>query len=71
MVGRRNDRLMEDDLVKIPYSFSKEADLLLINESEESVPVSYGDFFTLELPLIGPRPPYFAHPRYEGNYPLI
>ncbi|SFB53645.1 hypothetical protein SAMN05216312_11229 [Cohnella sp. OV330] len=57
--------------MKVPYSFSKKADALLINESDAMVKVAYGDFFTLNLPLIGPRPPYYAHPRYEGHYPLI
>lgn len=62
---------MEDDCVKIPYSFSKKADALLIKHSDDRVQVSYGDFFTLEQPLIGPRPPYYEHPRYEGYYPVI
>lgn len=57
--------------MKVPYSFSKKADALLADESDAMVKVSYGDFFTLNLPLIGPRPPYYAHPRYEGHYPLI
>ncbi|MFC3799475.1 hypothetical protein [Cohnella sp. GCM10012308] len=57
--------------MKVPYSFSKKANALLINESNGMVRVAYGDFFTLNLPLIGPRPPYYAHPRYEGHYPLI
>lgn len=57
--------------MKVPYAFSKKADALLINESDAMVKVAYGDFFTLNLPLIGPRPPYYAHPRYEGHYPLI
>ncbi len=57
--------------MKVPYSFSKKADALLVGESDAMVKVAYGDFFTLNLPLIGPRPPYYAHPRYEGHYPLI
>ncbi|MDI4648621.1 hypothetical protein [Cohnella hashimotonis] len=57
--------------MKVPYSFSKKANALLINESNGMVRVAYGDFITLNLPLIGPRPPYYAHPRYEGHYPLI
>lgn len=57
--------------MKVPYSFSKKANALLINESKGMVRVAYGDFFALNLPLIGPRPPYYAHPRYEGHYPMI
>lgn len=57
--------------MKVPYSFSKEADLLLVKQSDDMVKVAYADFITLALPVIGPRPPYYAHPRYVGHFPVI
>ncbi|CAI6076671.1 hypothetical protein COHCIP112018_02536 [Cohnella sp. JJ-181] len=62
---------MEDDPLKIPYSFSKSANALLVNDSDAMVKIVYADDVALNLPIIGPRPPYYAHPRYEGHYPLI
>ncbi|MEK0312380.1 hypothetical protein [Cohnella sp. 56] len=57
--------------MKVPYSFSRNADLLLVKQTEDRVKIAYADFFTLTLPVIGPRPPYYANPRYVGNYPVI
>lgn len=46
--------------------------LLLLNESEQKVPVTYADNDKpFMMPLIGPRPPYFTNPRYQLNYPVI
>ncbi|GIN61016.1 hypothetical protein J27TS8_10090 [Robertmurraya siralis] len=50
--------------------YKQEVIYLLVNDSEERVEVSYGDKF-FELPLIGKRPPYYAYPKYEPNYPII
>lgn len=44
--------------------------LLLLNYSNETMPVKYLDF-VWETPLIGPRPPYYNNPRYDLNYPVI
>ncbi|MDY0404497.1 hypothetical protein P5G51_002910 [Virgibacillus sp. 179-BFC.A HS] len=46
--------------------------LLLLPYSNEKVVVQYNweDTF-IEIPQIGPRPPYYANPRYEQYYPII
>ncbi|MDF1509153.1 hypothetical protein PZE06_13325 [Robertmurraya sp. DFI.2.37] len=50
--------------------YNQEVTYLLVNESEGTVEVLYGNQ-SFELPLIGKRPPYYAYPRYEPNYPII
>ncbi|SDI66504.1 hypothetical protein [Alteribacillus bidgolensis] len=52
------------------YTFSPEVRLLLVNESDETVEVTYLSY-DFVLPKIGPRPPYFAHPSSEPYYPVI
>jgi hypothetical protein len=53
-------------------TYSPEVRLLLVNESEETVDMLYNDNpFTWEMPLIGPRPPYYANPRYDQYYPVL
>ncbi|MCM3569775.1 hypothetical protein M3183_16920 [Neobacillus mesonae] len=54
------------------YQFSREAQLLLVDHSEEKVEVFYNsDSHPYRLPLIGERPPYYTNPRYEPYYPVI
>lgn len=50
--------------------FNLYADLLLRNYSDETI---RGEYLNLvwEMPLIGPRPPYYTNPRYDLNYPVI
>ncbi|HWQ79589.1 MAG TPA: hypothetical protein VN381_12260 [Anaerovoracaceae bacterium] len=52
------------------YQFNIEVELMLVNESDEKVELQYQEF-VWEVPLIGPRPPYYANPRYELNFPII
>ncbi len=52
------------------YQFSPEVKLLLVNKSNEKVELRYQNCLW-KVPLIGPRPPYYANPRYELNYPII
>jgi len=52
------------------YYFNEHVKFLLINESDEKVEVAYEES-VFELPLIGPRPPFYAHPRYTEEYPLL
>lgn len=52
------------------YQFSVDVNLLLVNESDEKVELKYQNYIW-EMPMIGPRPPYYTNPRYELNYPII
>jgi hypothetical protein len=54
------------------YVYNPEVKLLLVNHSDEKVNVLYNqNSKPFQLPKIGPRPPYYAHPRYEPYYPVI
>ncbi|MBP2242807.1 hypothetical protein J2Z40_003388 [Cytobacillus eiseniae] len=49
-----------------------EVKILLVNYSEERVELQYNsNSKPLEMPKIGPRTPYYCHPRYEPYYPII
>jgi hypothetical protein len=48
------------------------AELLLLPQTDEKELVLYNDNpYSYEMPKIGPRPPFYAHPRYEKEYPVI
>lgn len=54
------------------FDFNPTVQLLLLNHSNEKVQMRYdSNPHTWSMPVIGPRPPYYANPRYELNYPLI
>jgi hypothetical protein len=54
------------------YYFSEEVKLLLVQHSEEKVELLYdSNPYTLEMPKIGSRPPYYCNPRYVPYYPVI
>lgn len=53
------------------YYYDPEVKILLINQSDEKVQVHYNESYTFTLPFIGIRPPYYIHPRYEPEYPVI
>jgi hypothetical protein len=54
------------------YYYNPEVKLLLLKRSEQKVQVCYNDDpVPLQLPLIGPRPPYYVEPRYVQEYPVI
>ena len=54
------------------YYYNPEIRLLLVNHSDEKVEMLYDSKLnTWRMPLIGPRPPYYCHPRYEEYYPVI
>ncbi|CAH0150821.1 MULTISPECIES: hypothetical protein [Bacillales] len=56
----------------MPYYYSEEVKLLLVEQSDEKVELLYdSNPNTFELPLIGPRPPYYYNPRYVPYYPVI
>ncbi|MCK1996963.1 hypothetical protein MPH47_06930 [Psychrobacillus psychrodurans] len=51
---------------------NREAEVLLINYSEDQVKVLYNSNSSpFLLPKIGIRPPFFYNPRYEQYYPII
>lgn len=52
------------------YQFSIDVKLLLVNESDERVELEYQNYLW-EMPMIGPRPPYYTNPSYALNYPII
>lgn len=52
------------------YQFSLNANLLLVNETSDTVELEYLNYLW-KMPMIGPRPPYYINPRYELNYPII
>jgi len=46
--------------------------LLLVDQSDEKEEVLYNaNPYSFKMPKIGPRPPYYIHPRYEQYYPVI
>lgn len=50
----------------------EEVMLLLVEQTDEKVELLYdSNQNTFELPLIGPRPPYYYNPRYVPYYPVI
>ncbi|MEK3731832.1 MULTISPECIES: hypothetical protein [Paenibacillus] len=54
------------------FDFHPRARLLLVNHTNEKVQMLYNaNPYTWSMPLIGARPPFYANPRYEPNYPLI
>ncbi|MEI3613988.1 hypothetical protein [Pseudogracilibacillus sp. SO30301A] len=54
------------------FYYNPEVRFLLINQSSERVEVLYNESAkAFELPLIGPRPPYYAYPIYQEYYPII
>ncbi|KRF54615.1 hypothetical protein ASG97_04220 [Bacillus sp. Soil745] len=56
----------------MPYYYSEEVKWLLVEQSDEKVELLYdSNPNTFELPLIGPRPPYYYNPRYVPYYPVI
>ncbi|MDN4491940.1 hypothetical protein [Ureibacillus aquaedulcis] len=52
------------------YYYNPEVKYLLINRSNEKE-VMYYQSMRIKVPKIGPRPPYYIHPRYEHYYPVI
>ncbi|WP_193556974.1 hypothetical protein [Salicibibacter halophilus] len=52
------------------YEFNPEVQLLLVDESDETVTMEYLSE-TWPMPKIGERPPFYTNPRYEPYYPLI
>lgn len=56
----------------MPYYYSEEVKWLLVEQSDEKVELLYdSNPNTFELPLIGPRTPYYYNPRYVPYYPVI
>lgn len=54
------------------YYYNPQVVFLLMDHSEEKEEMEYGDNLNkLKVPLIGKRPPYYIHPRYEQYDPVI
>ncbi|WP_010651270.1 hypothetical protein [Oceanobacillus massiliensis] len=54
------------------YYFNPEVKLLLLNYSAEKEEMRYDlNAEKIQVPKIGPRPPYYCNPRYEQYYPVI
>lgn len=53
------------------YYYNPEVKLLLINQSDKRVRVSYASDHQFELPMIGPRPPYYTNPIYVPYIPIL
>ncbi|WP_202617845.1 hypothetical protein [Bacillus dakarensis] len=54
------------------YQYSPIVRLLVMNHSDEKEAVLYtASNYIFKLPKIGPRPPFYVHPRYQPYYPLI
>jgi hypothetical protein len=54
------------------YYYNPEVKLLLIDQSDEKEKLFYYNHSkSWEIPKIGPRPPYYIHPRYEQYFPII
>ncbi|WBL13734.1 hypothetical protein [Sutcliffiella sp. NC1] len=52
------------------FYYYPEAQILLLNDSEEKNQLIYNGTI-LEVPKIGPRPPYYCNPGYDQYYPKI
>lgn len=63
--------LMKGELLLMHYYYSPKVKLLLMNESTEKETMLYADSLKLKVPKIGPRPPYYCHPRYGFYFPVI
>jgi hypothetical protein len=62
----------EEGMRNQEYMVNQEVKLLLVNQSSEKVEVLYNSNPTpYKMPKIGPRPPYYYHPRNEPYYPKI
>ncbi|MFD2762368.1 hypothetical protein [Lentibacillus juripiscarius] len=54
------------------YYYNPEVNYLLIDRAEGKTEMLYDENpSTWSVPIIGPRPPYYTHPRYEPYYPVI
>ena len=54
------------------YYYSEQVYWLLLDESDEKMEVTYdSNPYSYQLPAIGVRPPFFAHPRYTPEYTKI
>lgn len=54
------------------YYISPQVRLLLVNQSQEKVQVLYAsNLHAWQMPMIGPRPPYYCHPKYQAYYPVL
>lgn len=52
--------------------YSPDVHFLLLHDQEQKVDMEYIDSAErLQVPLIGPRPPYYIHPVYVPYYPII
>lgn len=52
------------------FTFYPEVTLLITNDPSEHERMHYlGESWL--VPKIGPRPPYYAHPRLEPAYPIL
>lgn len=54
----------------MPYLFNEEIIYLLLDSSDETIDLEYQDMI-IKMPIIGPRPPFYANPIYRFNYPII
>jgi hypothetical protein len=62
----------KEEVNAVKFEFSPEVRRLLERKSSEKVYMHYdANPFTWSMPVIMPRPPYYASPRYEWNYPRI
>ncbi len=52
--------------------YHPEVYFLLLHDSDQRVTMEYADASEcLDVPLIGPRPPYYMQPEYVPYYPII
>ncbi len=60
---------MKGDIL-MNYYYNPEIKLLLLDVSKLKVVVTYQDN-EFQLPMVGPRPPYYTNPKYEQYFPTI
>ncbi|WP_372631039.1 hypothetical protein [Cohnella sp.] len=54
------------------FEFDPCVRLLLVTGSNARVQMRYASNpYTWSMPEIGPRPPFYANPRYGANYPIL
>jgi len=64
---RQQHGLQEE--INVNYYYDESIKLLLIPYSKETVEVVYAPY-KFALPLIAIRPPFYANPRLEAEYPV-
>lgn len=66
------NRIIKKGVLIMTHYYFPGAQLLLFNETNQTVDVLYNDNpYPFILALIGERPPYYMDPVFQETYPII